>query len=103
VVDSVDRLRYLLELEALLLRVPVASHALSGGAARSLGERAGLVWSAVFGRLPTQPSDVGRGDVPGVVAMAADDNGVIYEGAAGRRAADADDPIGPDTMFRSLP
>lgn len=43
---------------------------------------------------------VGRGDVPGVVAMAADDTGVIYEGAAGRRSADADDPITADTMTR---
>src|SRR5262245_9041087 len=43
---------------------------------------------------------VARGDVPGVVAMAADDSGVIYEGAAGLRAADAEDPIGPDTMLR---
>src|SRR5215467_9740245 len=40
------------------------------------------------------------GDVPGVVAMAADHTGVIYEGAAGKRAADADDPIRPDTMLR---
>jgi CubicO group peptidase (beta-lactamase class C family) len=43
---------------------------------------------------------VGRGDVPGVVTMAADDADVIYEGAAGKRAADADDPITPDTMLR---
>ncbi len=43
---------------------------------------------------------VARGDVPGVVAMAAGDEGVIYEGAAGLRAADAGDPIGPDTMLR---
>ncbi|HZU18469.1 MAG TPA: serine hydrolase domain-containing protein [Candidatus Dormibacteraeota bacterium] len=45
-------------------------------------------------------SAVGRGDVPGVVALAADDQGVIYQGAAGRRAADAEDPITPDTMLR---
>ena len=43
---------------------------------------------------------VARGDVPGVVAMAADDSGVIYEGAAGLRAADAGDAIRPDTMLR---
>jgi methyl acetate hydrolase len=43
---------------------------------------------------------VERGDVPGVVAMAAGDDGVIYEGAAGVRSADADDPITPDTMLR---
>jgi len=43
---------------------------------------------------------VARGDVPGVVALAAGDDGVLYEGAAGRRAADAGDPIAPDTMLR---
>jgi methyl acetate hydrolase len=43
---------------------------------------------------------VARADVPGVVALAAGDDGVIYEGAAGRRAADAGDPITPDTMLR---
>jgi methyl acetate hydrolase len=43
---------------------------------------------------------VERGDVPGVVAMAAGDDGLIYEGAAGVRSADADDPIAPDTMMR---
>jgi len=43
---------------------------------------------------------VTRGDVPGVVAMAADDDGVVYEGAAGERATDASDPITPDTMLR---
>jgi CubicO group peptidase (beta-lactamase class C family) len=43
---------------------------------------------------------VERGDVPGVVALAAGDDGVIYEGAAGVREAGADDPITPDTMMR---
>jgi methyl acetate hydrolase len=43
---------------------------------------------------------VARGDVPGVVAMAAGDEGPIYEGAAGLRSADADDPITADTMLR---
>ena len=43
---------------------------------------------------------VARGDVPGVVALAAGDDGVLYEGAAGLRAADAGDPITPDTMLR---
>jgi CubicO group peptidase (beta-lactamase class C family) len=32
--------------------------------------------------------------------MAADDNGVMYEGAAGPRAAGTDDPVTPDTMLR---
>jgi methyl acetate hydrolase len=43
---------------------------------------------------------VTRGDVPGVVAMAANEDGPIYEGAAGVRSVDADDPITPDTMLR---
>ena len=43
---------------------------------------------------------VARADVPGVVALAAGDDGVIYEGAAGSRTVDAGDPITPDTMLR---
>jgi len=43
---------------------------------------------------------VAAGAVPGVVAMAAGPDGVIYEGAAGKRSAAADDPVTPDTMTR---
>jgi len=43
---------------------------------------------------------VSRGDVPGVVAMAANENGPIYEGAAGVRSVESDDPITADTMLR---
>jgi len=43
---------------------------------------------------------VARGDVPGVVAMAANEDGPIYEGAAGVREVGADDPISADTMLR---
>jgi methyl acetate hydrolase len=43
---------------------------------------------------------VERGDVPHVVAMAADEDGVIYEGAAGERAPGTGEPVTPDTMFR---
>ena len=43
---------------------------------------------------------VGQGAVPGVVAMAANEDGPIYEGAAGVRSADAADPITADTMMR---
>jgi methyl acetate hydrolase len=43
---------------------------------------------------------VGQGAVPGVVAMAANEDGPIYEGAAGLRSADAADPITADTMMR---
>jgi methyl acetate hydrolase len=43
---------------------------------------------------------VERDHVPGVVAMAANDHGPIYEGAAGVREAGTNDPITPDTMMR---
>jgi len=43
---------------------------------------------------------VERGDVPLVVAMAADENGIVYEGAAGERSPGSGDPVTPDTMFR---
>ena len=45
-------------------------------------------------------SAIADGTFPGVVAMAADRRGVIYEGAAGRRAANGRDPITADTMLR---
>jgi len=43
---------------------------------------------------------VDSGAVPGVVALAADEDGVFYEGAAGLRSVSASDPITPDTMLR---
>ena len=43
---------------------------------------------------------VDAGDVPNVVAMAADADGPIYEGAAGPRAVGESDAATPDTMFR---
>jgi len=43
---------------------------------------------------------VAEGDVPNVTALAADRDGVIYEGAAGPRAVGQDDPISPDSMLR---
>jgi len=43
---------------------------------------------------------VERGDVPLVVAMAADEEGPIYEGAFGERAPGSGEPVTPDTMFR---
>ena len=42
---------------------------------------------------------VGRGDVPGVVAMAADAGGPIYQGAFGRRDLGADAAMTTDTVF----
>jgi len=43
---------------------------------------------------------VDAGDVPCAVAMAADESGPIYEGAAGPRAVGESDPVTPDTIFR---
>src|SRR5687767_14535399 len=43
---------------------------------------------------------VERGDVPMVVAMAADEGGPIYEGAAGERSPGSGEPVTPDTMLR---
>ncbi|HKF75098.1 MAG TPA: serine hydrolase domain-containing protein [Candidatus Dormibacteraeota bacterium] len=42
---------------------------------------------------------VAAGEVPGVVALAGDDAGVVYEGAFGRRAVDGDAPMTADTVF----
>lgn len=43
---------------------------------------------------------VDSGGVPCVVAMAADDKGVVYEGAAGTRTPASGDAVTPDTMLR---
>jgi methyl acetate hydrolase len=40
------------------------------------------------------------GLIPGVVAVAADDRGVIYEGAFGRRAVDRSEHMTLDSVFR---
>jgi methyl acetate hydrolase len=40
------------------------------------------------------------GLVPGVVAVAADDRNIIYEGAFGRRAVDKPEPMTLDSVFR---
>src|SRR6201994_2978016 len=45
---------------------------------------------------------VESGAVPHVVAIAADRDGVIYQGAAGPRAVDGPDPASPDTVFRIM-
>jgi CubicO group peptidase (beta-lactamase class C family) len=42
---------------------------------------------------------VERGDAPGVVALAATYDGVLYEGAFGRRGLDTDRPMTLDTVF----
>ncbi len=52
---------------------------------------------------PTIDQELGRaaaeGEVPGVVAMAADDQGITYAGAFGRRSLANDAPMTLDTVF----
>ena len=43
---------------------------------------------------------VDNGAVPNIVAMAADDTGEIYAGAAGPRVAGSTEPVTPDSIFR---
>ncbi len=43
---------------------------------------------------------VESGDIPGIVAMAADDSDIIYRGAAGRRGAATAPVMTTDTVFR---
>ena len=45
---------------------------------------------------------VASGAVPSVVALAADRNGIIYEGAAGSRVAGQAEDVGPDTFYRIM-
>jgi len=45
---------------------------------------------------------VADGAVPSVVAIAADRDGIIYEGAAGPRVAGGADPVSVDTHFRIM-
>jgi methyl acetate hydrolase len=40
------------------------------------------------------------GLIPGVVALAADDHGVVYEGSFGRRAVDKTEPMTLNSVFR---
>jgi len=38
--------------------------------------------------------------LPGVVGLVANDSGIVYQGAFGRRAVDKPDPMTPDSVFR---
>ena len=49
-------------------------------------------------KILSKPIEAGL--VPGVVAVAADDSGVIYEGAFGRRAVGSTEPMTLDSVFR---
>ena len=44
-------------------------------------------------------SAIDRGDVPGVVAMAATRDGIVYQGAFGRRALPNEAAMSTDTVF----
>jgi methyl acetate hydrolase len=52
----------------------------------------------VIDKVLRKPIEAGL--IPGVVAVAADDRGVIYEGAFGRRAVDKSEPMTLDSVFR---
>ena len=45
-----------------------------------------------------KPIDAGL--IPGIVALAADDRGVVYRGAFGRRAVDKTEPMTLNSVFR---
>src|SRR3954453_2420822 len=47
-------------------------------------------------------SAVDSGAVPNVAAIAADRDGIVYEGAAGPRVAGESDPVSVDTHFRIM-
>jgi len=49
-------------------------------------------------KILTKPIDAGL--IPGIVALAADDRGVVYRGAFGRRAVDKTEPMTLDSVFR---
>jgi CubicO group peptidase (beta-lactamase class C family) len=57
--------------------------------------------TAAIQHLDTVLSDaVDSGDAPMIVAVAADDHGVFYEGAAGPRAIGASEPVSAESTFR---
>ena len=54
--------------------------------------------TSAIDRVLQQP--VAAGALPGVVGLAANDGGIFYQGAFGRRRVDAPDPMTLDTVFR---
>jgi methyl acetate hydrolase len=54
--------------------------------------------SKAIDRVLTDPVETGK--LPGVVGLVANDSGIIYRGAFGRRAVDRPDPMTLDTVFR---
>ena len=78
--------------------------AMQAGSAAALAAGAPLLWPAAAwadkAKIDTVLSKgVSSGDVPGVVAIAADDKGVIYEGAFGKRDLGTARPMTLDTVF----
>src|SRR5262245_21179271 len=80
-------------------------NALQAGAVAALASGVPLFWSGAA-RADKAKIDavlngaVSAGNVPGVVALAADDKGVLYEGAFGKRNLVTGTAMTPDTMFR---
>src|ERR1700719_1693685 len=72
------------------------------GTARASGEAA--MGSAIDGTAIDKvlQDAVESGAVPHVAAIAADRDGVIYQGAAGPRAVGESDPVTVDTLFRIM-
>jgi methyl acetate hydrolase len=54
--------------------------------------------SEAIDRVLTDPVESGK--LPGVVGLVANDSGIIYQGAFGRRAVDRPDPMTLDSVFR---
>src|SRR5262244_3137168 len=79
-------------------------NAMQAGAAALLASGSPLLWSgearADKAKVDTVLNNaVSAGNVPGVVAVAADDKGVLYEGAFGKRNLVSGAAMTPDTMF----
>ena len=78
--------------------------AMQAGAAAALASGVPLLWPAAAradkAKIDTVLSKgASSGDVPGVVAVAADDKGIVYEGAFGKRNLETGTAMTPDTMF----
>src|SRR5438874_13457362 len=70
-----------------------------GGAEAPSGRRGGKTRAVASAIDHALESAVVAGKVPGVVALAADADGVIYEGAYGTREAGTDRAMTLDTVF----
>src|SRR5690348_11203221 len=66
---------------------------------REQRRRGGMTMAVTTAMDQALESAVVAGTVPGVVALAADDSGVIYQGAYGSREAGIDRPMTLDTVF----